>query len=54
LRINPKYYRPQEVNYLLGDSSAARKQLGWEPKCSFAELVKMMAASDLEALRRQI
>ena len=54
LRINPKYYRPQEVNYLLGDSAAARKELGWEPKCGFAELVKMMAASDLESLKKQI
>ena len=54
LRINPKYYRPQEVNYLLGDSSAARKELGWEPKCSFAELVKMMAAADLGELKKQI
>lgn len=47
LRINKKYYRPAEVNYLLGDSSKARKILGWKPKTPFKELVKMMVNSDL-------
>ena len=44
--IDPKYYRPSEVEYLLGDSSKARAELGWEPKISFDELVKMMVDAD--------
>jgi len=45
--IDPRYFRPTEVDTLLGDSSKARKQLGWEPKTTFAELVKEMVAMDL-------
>ena len=52
LRINPKYYRPQEVHYLLGDSGKARKTLGWKPRVTFKGLVKMMVASDLEEQKR--
>jgi GDPmannose 4,6-dehydratase len=44
--IDPKYFRPSEVPYLLGDSTKARSELGWEPKISFKELVKMMVDSD--------
>lgn len=51
LRINKKYYRPTEVDYLLGDSSKAKKELGWKPKHSFKELVKMMVESDLKSLQ---
>jgi len=43
-----KYFRPNEVNYLLGDSSKARKELGWEPEVSFDEIVKIMVDSDLK------
>lgn len=53
LRINKKYYRPTEVDYLLGDSSKARKELGWKPKHSFSELVTMMAQADLELVKKQ-
>ena len=45
--IDPRYFRPTEVDTLLGDSSKARQQLGWEPKTTFAELVKEMVAMDL-------
>jgi GDPmannose 4,6-dehydratase len=49
--VDPQYFRPAEVDLLLGDSSKARRILGWEPKTSFEELVKMMVGSDLEATR---
>ncbi len=47
LRIHPQYYRPAEVETLLGDPTFAREKLGWTPKTSFAELVREMAAADL-------
>ena len=43
-----KYTRPAEVDYLIGDASKAQKELGWKPKTSFKELVKMMVEADLE------
>jgi GDPmannose 4,6-dehydratase len=46
--INPKYFRPAEVQSLLGDYSKAREKLGWSPKTSFQNLVEMMIRSDLE------
>ena len=42
IRIDPKYYRPTEVDCLIGDSKKAKKILGWEAKISFEELVKEM------------
>ncbi|MCK5149947.1 GDP-mannose 4,6-dehydratase [Candidatus Pacearchaeota archaeon] len=50
IEINPKFYRPAEVKILLGDPSKAKKELGWEPKTNFDELVEMMVKSDLERL----
>ena len=47
--VDPAYYRPQEVNLLLGDSSKAAKKLGWQPKVKFKELVKIMLEADLKA-----
>ena len=47
-RVNKKFYRPAEVNYLNGDSRLARKVLGWKPKVSFKQLVKMMADADMK------
>src|ERR1035437_8342587 len=44
----PRYMRPAEVDYLIGDASKARKELGWKPKTSFKELVKIMVEADLE------
>lgn len=45
--VDPQYYRPTEVENLLGDATKAREKLGWVPKTSFSELVKEMAAEDL-------
>jgi GDPmannose 4,6-dehydratase len=47
---DPKYYRPAEVDLLLADPAKARRELGWTPKVSFAELVAMMVDADLERL----
>ena len=46
--VDPKYFRPTEVDILLGDSTKARNILGWKPKIDFAELVKMMIEADLK------
>ncbi|HEX8491229.1 MAG TPA: GDP-mannose 4,6-dehydratase [Pyrinomonadaceae bacterium] len=46
--IDPRYYRPTEVDLLLGDASKARQKLGWEPKVSFKELVRLMVEHDME------
>lgn len=48
VEISAKYFRPAEVDLLIGDYSKAKKQLGWEPKVKFKELVKMMVDADLE------
>ena len=42
VEIDPRYYRPAEVDILMGDYSKAKKKLGWEPKTKFPELVKLM------------
>ena len=47
--VNPKYFRPTEVDNLMDDFTKARTQLGWSPKTSFKELVKMMVEYDLES-----
>ena len=52
VRIDAKYFRPTEVETLLGDPSKALQKLGWKPSISFASLVKEMAAADLEDARR--
>jgi GDPmannose 4,6-dehydratase len=51
VEIDPRYFRPAEVDLLQGDASKARKVLGWEPKVSFPELVSMMVNHDLELAR---
>ena len=53
LETSEKYLRPNEVNYLLGDSSKAQKELGWKPKTSFEKLVKMMVESDLKLAKQE-
>lgn len=50
--VDPAYYRPAEVDLLIGDYSKARKELGWEPKTRFTDLVRMMVEADLEEVRR--
>jgi GDPmannose 4,6-dehydratase len=52
IKIDPRYFRPTEVETLLGDASKARARLGWEPEVGFDELVKEMVAADLELARR--
>ena len=47
VEVDPRYFRPTEVNLLLGDPSKARKKLGWQHKTSFPELVRQMVQSDL-------
>jgi GDPmannose 4,6-dehydratase len=54
VRIDPVYFRPTEVDLLIGDSSKARQKLGWKPKTSFAQLVKEMMAGDLREARREV
>ena len=52
IRIDPKYFRPAEVDLLLGDPSKAKRELGWKLKTSFEQLVNMMTDSDLEAAEK--
>jgi GDPmannose 4,6-dehydratase len=52
VEIDPRYYRPTEVDALQGDASKARKQLGWTPKVHFRELVRLMVEADLDDERR--
>jgi GDPmannose 4,6-dehydratase len=54
VKIDPKYYRPTEVDLLIGDPSKAKKTLGWEPKVRFKELVDMMVDADLHAERERL
>ena len=48
VEIDPRYYRPTEVDFLLGDTSKAKKVLGWEPKVTFKELARMMTDADMK------
>jgi GDPmannose 4,6-dehydratase len=52
VRIDPRYFRPTEVDTLLGDASKARRQLGWAPEISFAQLVREMVESDWRLAQR--
>lgn len=52
VRVDPRYFRPTEVETLLGDPSKAKRNLGWEPRISFQELVKEMTARDLEEAKK--
>jgi len=51
VRVDPMYFRPTEVESLLGDATKARQKLGWSPQISFQELVQEMAAKDMEKAR---
>jgi GDPmannose 4,6-dehydratase len=53
VEIDPRYYRPTEVDYLLGDPSKATKALGWKPRTTFKDLVRLMMDSDLELTERE-
>ena len=50
--VDPKFYRPAEVDLLIGDRTKAQKELGWSPSTSFEELVRMMVESDFKALQQ--
>lgn len=51
VKVNPKFYRPTEVDYLQGSSEKAYKLLGWKPKVSFKELVKEMVEGDIALMK---
>ena len=53
VRVHPQYYRPAEVETLLGDATLARERLGWQPRTSFEELVREMASADLALAARE-
>jgi GDPmannose 4,6-dehydratase len=54
VEIDPRYYRPSEVDALLGDAAKAKEKLGWEPQVKFEELVQIMVDADVEALENQL
>lgn len=54
VRIDKRYFRPTEVDYLLGDSSKARTKLKWKPKIDFRRLVRMMVDSDMKAVEQEL
>jgi GDPmannose 4,6-dehydratase len=54
VEIDPKYYRPAEVDALCGDAAKAREKLGWEPTVTFKELVRIMVESDVKALEDRL
>ena len=52
IEIDPKYFRPAEVDLLLGDSTKAKKELGWEPRISFNQLVEEMVNEDISYVKK--
>ena len=53
VEVNPRYYRPTEVDFLLGDPSKAKRELGWEPKTTFKRLVEIMTDADFKLAERE-
>jgi GDPmannose 4,6-dehydratase len=53
VEIDPRYFRPTEVDFLLGDASKAREKLGWQPRVTFKELVRRMVEHDLELAKQE-
>ena len=53
VKVDPRYFRPAEVDVLLGDPSKAKRELGWAPRVTFEGLVDMMADADLEKARQE-
>ena len=51
VRVDPKYFRPTEVDILIGDPAKAKRQLGWQPTTLFTALVDEMVAADIEAIQ---
>jgi GDPmannose 4,6-dehydratase len=54
VEVDPRYFRPAEVDYLLADPSKARKALGWEPTVTFTELVRIMIEADVKELEARL
>jgi GDPmannose 4,6-dehydratase len=54
MKVNPEFYRPAEVEILLGDSNPAKEELGWQPEVSFPLLVKKMTKNDIELLTKRV
>ena len=54
VEVDPRYFRPTEVDLLLGDASKAKKQLGWEPKISLREMIEEMVTSDIQHFRKDV
>lgn len=54
VRVNPKFYRPAEVELLIGDPTKAKRELGWEPKTTLEELCQMMVEADLQRVQRGV
>jgi GDPmannose 4,6-dehydratase len=54
VHIDPRYFRPTEVDFLLADPARARRELSWTPKVRFAELIEMMVDADLELANREL
>jgi GDPmannose 4,6-dehydratase len=54
VRVDPEYYRPTEVDLLLGDPTKSKNQLGWKPKYDLAALVKEMVASDVSLFKKEL
>ena len=52
VEIDPRYYRPAEVELLIGDASKAKRKMGWEPRTKFKDLIELMVDADLALLRR--
>jgi GDPmannose 4,6-dehydratase len=53
VEVDPKFYRPAEVNQLVGKAEKARKKLNWSPRTKFADLVRLMVDADIELLKKQ-
>ena len=54
VKVDPKYYRPTEVDLLIGDPTKAMSQLGWKPKYDLAALVKEMVVSDITLFKKEL
>jgi GDPmannose 4,6-dehydratase len=53
VKVDPRYYRPTEVDLLIGDPTKAQTKLGWKPKYTLASMVKEMVASDIELFKKE-
>ncbi|MAT39637.1 MAG: GDP-mannose 4,6-dehydratase, partial [Ectothiorhodospiraceae bacterium] len=53
VQVDPRYYRPTEVDILVGDPTKAKQVLGWEPKVKFEELARLMARADYEKVQKR-